>query len=213
MPLQRGTPDHAAPRTDLDSSACSTGRRTAMPATSSVSNEEDTRKTRSGGERLSSRPLLGGPVKRPRKATVLVASLAFTLVVFATGCSGTPEVAAAGSVLPTETRVEPQPRIAGYSADPETGELTLFFSVAQLVTLRGVSVVSEDSEQVTVSADLSQRSGNSVAMLGYVWGTVQLGQPLGQRRVLTVDQTVVRPINLADVGPSPGPERTAWTPG
>lgn len=152
-------------------------------------------------------------MKRPRKATALVASLAFTLVISATGCSGSTEIAAAGSVHPAESRVEPQPRIAGYSADPEKGELTLFFMVDQLVTLRAVSVVSEDPTHVTVAADLSRRSGSAVGMLGYVWGTVRLGKPLGQRRVLAVDQTVVQPISLADVGPSPGPERTTWTPG
>ena len=52
-----------------------------------------------------------------------------------------------------------------------------------------------------------------MGMLGYVWGTVYLAKPLGPRRVVDTSGTVVQPISLADVGPTPGPERTTWAPG
>ncbi|GAA2032251.1 hypothetical protein GCM10009740_22880 [Terrabacter terrae] len=154
-----------------------------------------------------------GKVNRPRKASAVFVSLATTLVVSASGCSNTADVAANRSAVPAPTHVDGPTRVAGYSAVPGKRELTIFVTVDQLATLRGVSVVSEDPTQVIVSADLSRRSGNAVGMLGYVWGTVYLAKPLGPRRVVDTSGTVVRPIALADVGPTPGPERTTWAPG
>ncbi|GAA2469912.1 hypothetical protein GCM10009858_04040 [Terrabacter carboxydivorans] len=152
-------------------------------------------------------------MNRPSKAGAVAVSLAATVVVSATSCSDGAQVPADRSAVTATSHAEGTTRLAGYSAASGKRELTIFVMVDQLATLRGVSVVSEDPERVTVSADLSRRPGNAVGMLGYVWRTVRLAKPLGPRRVVDASGTVVQPISPADVGPTPGPERTTWTPG
>ena len=152
-------------------------------------------------------------MNRPSKEGAVAVSLAATVVASATGCSDTAQVPANGSAVTATWPAEGPTRVAGHSAASGTRELTIFVMVDQLATLRGVSVVSEDPERVGVRADLSRRPGNAVGMLGYVWGTVRLAKPLGPRQVVDASGTVIQPISLADVGPTPGPERTTWTPG
>ena len=120
---------------------------------------------------------------------------------------------ARGSASGQETPVASAGKFAGYSSSGSRSDLTVYLLVDQLVTLKRLSVVSEDHSSVTVRADLSRRPGNAVAMLRYAWDTVQLREPLGHRRVVTEDGSGLRPIDLADLGPSPGPRRTTWSPG
>lgn len=139
---------------------------------------------------------------------LLAAGVTVAATLLTGGCSG--EV---GSQVISATTALGAGRPAGYHADESGRNLTIFLEVDQLTTLNTISVVDEGRSRVTVRFTTSRRSGNAVAMMGYVYDTVHLKQPLGERSVAVDSGVVMHPLSPSEVGPSLQPRKTSWTPG
>lgn len=102
--------------------------------------------------------------------------------------------------------------VAGYATSGVRG-VTVYFLVDQRTTLKSLRVVSQDSSSIKFKPEWSRSSGNAVSMAGYVFDTVQLSEPLGNRKVITQNGQVLDKIDPSKVYDPNAKVKRRWSPG
>lgn len=102
--------------------------------------------------------------------------------------------------------------VAGYASNGGR-DVTIYFLVDQLTTLRAVQLVWQNASEVRIQPQLSRTSGNAVSMAGYVFDTVQLSKPLGNRKVTGQDGSALAKMDPDDVGDPSAKVKRNWSPG